>query len=431
MKHATTLKRPRTRGPSRPLWTARLLFDGQRVLREGPRVLSPGRLVLGRAPEGGWELPEDPLLSREHLALEAHGEALTATDLGSSNGSSLNGEPLERAALKSGDVLRLGDTFLLVRQVRPDLRPAPARGAVAGLVGDAPEMHRLRRELSLVGARETAVLLLGESGTGKGVCAEALHRLSGRSGPLVSVNCAAIPAQLAESTLFGHAKGAFTGASEAHDGFFRRASGGTLFLDEVADLPPALQPKLLHAVEAGEVTPVGASRPVPVDVRILTATSTDLDKAIEAGAFRGELYARLAEFILRLPPLRERVEDVLPLLSRSLEAPLSPELVEQLLLYGWPYNVRDLEKLSAELAVRGQDHERLEPELLAGRLQLTPTPPQAPTPAPGPQERETIEAALRDSGGQITAAAAALGRSRRQLYRDLERLGIDPGDFRG
>ena len=335
-----------------------------------------------------------------------------------------------------GDVLRLGDTFLLARQVPSTLRPAPPRGALASLSGDSPAMHQLRGELGRVGPEGAVVVLRGESGTGKGVSAAALHALSGRPGPLVSVNCAAIPEQLAESTLFGHVRGAFTGAERPHPGVFQEASGGTLFLDEVADLPLALQPKLLHAVEAGEVRPVGGARAVAVDLRIVTATSLDLEQAVAEGRFRGELLARLSDYVLILPPLRDRVEDVLPLFTARLTQPLHPDLVERLLLYPWPYNVRELQKVAAEVALRGLGLHELGPELLAGRLGEAPVPPGAglegeETPSgTGPPEREAVEAALRACQGQVAAAARSLSRSRRQLYRDLARLGLDPEDFR-
>lgn len=426
MKHATTVDRPRRRKKAPALWTARRLFAAGQVLSEGPRVLRPGRLVLGRAPEDGWELADDALLSREHLALEVRGRKLVAHDLDSRNGTERNGRPIQECELSSGDVLRLGDTFVLVREVPADLRPTRARGPLQGLVGEAPAVHRLRRELTLVAPRRTMVLLLGESGTGKNVAAKALHELSGRRGPMVVVNCAAIPAQLAESTLFGHVKGAFTGADRPHDGFFRQADGGTLFLDEVADLPLELQPKLLHAVESGEVTPVGSSRPVAVDVRIVSATSLDLSQAIAGGRFRGELHARLAEFVLALPPLRDRIEDLLPLFSRDLGAPLHSDLAAALLAYGWPFNVRELEKLAAEVEVRGDGLDELGLELIDGRLQA----PAAPEPAAGPPDRASVVAALKACGGQVKATAEHLGRSRRQLYRDLERLGLEPDDYR-
>ena len=426
---ATTVQRPRRRRSDKRLWTLRVLFDGREVCTAGPRPLPPGRLVLGRAVLEGWGHTEDPLLSREHLALTLSGDQLTAEDLGSKNGSACNGRRLTTCELDSGDVLRIGDTFVVVRQVSAALRPAPARGALEQLTGDAPVMHRVRGELTRLGRRDTMVLLHGESGAGKGVTADALHRLSGRGGPFVSVNCAAIPEQLAESSLFGHERGAFSGADRPHRGFFREADGGTLFLDEVADLPAALQPKLLHAVEAGEVTPVGSARPVKVDVRIVSATSLDLEAAVASGRFRGELRARLAEYVLTLPPLRERVEDVLPLLAAHVRTPLHPDLVELLLAYRWPYNVRELVKLAAELDVRGADEAELGPELLDGRLAVAPPPPEVEVVA-GPPEQDAVEAALRAAQGSVAAAARHLGRSRRQLYRDLERLGLDPADFR-
>lgn len=411
-----------------------MLYSDGRICTAGPRPLSPGRTVVGREALESWGMPADPLLSREHLVLELRGGTLLARDLDSRNGSRLGGRPLREAELASGDVLRLGDTLVLVREIASDLRSTPPSRALAGLRGDAPVMHRLRRELSLLGPRPTTVLLHGESGVGKGLSARALHDLSGRSGPFVAVNCAAIPEHLAESTLFGHERGAFTGADRPHAGYFREASGGTLFLDEVADLPSVLQPKLLHAVEAGEVVPVGSARPVKVDLRIVSATSLDLEEAVASGRFRGELHARLAEYVLRLPALRERVEDVLPLFGDVAGQDLSPDLAEALLLHPWPYNVRELEKLATEAAVRGADAGELDLEHLHGRLQGPSAAPEAAGEAPvasgRPPDRETLTGALEATGGSVAEAARRLGRSRRQLYRDLARLEVDPADFR-
>jgi len=411
-----------------------VLFDSREVAPPGVHLLPPGRTVLGRTTLTGWGHGEDPLLSRAHLALELHGDRLVARDLDSRNGSQHNGRALTEAALDDGDVLRLGDSFLLVRQVPNGLRPVAARGALAPLAGDSPVMHQLRGELRRLGPRDTMVLLRGESGTGKTVAAQVLHALSGRRGPLVSVNCAAIPEHLAEATLFGHERGAFTGAERPRPGVFREASGGTLFLDEVADLPLPLQPKLLHAVEAGEVLPVGSSRPVAVDNRILSATSLDLDDAVASGRFRGELRARLEAYVLCLPPLRQRREDILPLFTTIARAPLHPELVARLLAHDWPYNVRELLKLAEEVAARGADLDELGTELVDARLgaaRVAP-PSAAPPAAPpaGPPTQQAIQQALTATDGSVAETARRLGRSRRQLYRDLERHGIDPADFR-
>ncbi|MCB9766017.1 MAG: sigma 54-interacting transcriptional regulator [Alphaproteobacteria bacterium] len=424
----TTQRRPAQRsGPSLG-WALRALSSGGRVLPSGARLLPAGETLLGRAPEpAGWAWPDDALLSRAHARLVRAGSMLRLDDLDSRNGSCVNGRPVTSTHLEDGDLLRLGDTFLLARLQPVGERLPPARGALAGLVGEAPSMGRLRRELALVGPEADAVLLQGETGTGKSLAAGVLHTLSGRSGALVRVNGAAVPAGLAEAAFFGHKRGAFTGAEADEPGYFRAAQGGTLFIDEVGHLPLGLQAKLLLAIEERSVTPVGATRPVPVDLRLVAATSRDLAQAVAEGDFLPELFARLNAFPVRTPPLRERREDVLPLLQSALgpaHPPLSPDLVERLLLHPWPYNVRELLQVGQVLRLRGAGLAELGVELVEDRL--------APVEAGvGQPEREQVRAALQATGGQVKAAAERLGRSRRQLYRDLQRLELDPEDFRG
>lgn len=281
------------------------------------------------------------------------------------------------------------------------------------------------------------VLLLGETGAGKGAAARALHEASvRRRGPLVVANCAAIPETLAESTLFGHRAGAFTGATTNADGLFAAADRGTLLLDEVGDLPAALQPKLLQALEAGEVLPVGASRPRRVDVRFVAATNVDLEAAVGRGAFRSDLYAWLASVVLTTPPLRERREDVLSLLCAALEQarpPLTADLAEALVLHRWPYNVRELQQLARALPALGGDAPRWHLTLVADRLRLPEPEPGRARPGDrrtGPPSRDALVVLLDRHGGVVARVAAELGRSPRQVYRWLERHRIDPDDHR-
>ena len=373
--------------------TLRLLFskeDG--VVQAAARPLALGTLRIGRGvPVDEVCLAQDSQASREHAAIVVGaGQPPRLRDLGSSNGTFVNGVRLSAAlrpgevVLRDGDVLRVGGTLFLFREEPAALWSAPDTPSRT-LLGQSPAMRRLRRELAVVAPSLATVLLLGESGTGKEVTARALHELSGVKGPLVAVNCAAIPESLAESQLFGHVRGAFTGASP-HPGLFRAAEGGTLLLDELGELPPALQPKLLRVLEERRVLPVGATQPVPCDVRVVAATNRDLGAAVAAGAFRGDLFARLAEFTLTLPPLRERREDILPLIERALELPearLDADLVERLLLYAWPFNVRELIKLASELRIRGAHLSLLGADLLAGRLAIAAA-PSAPAARSGP-----------------------------------------------
>jgi transcriptional regulator with PAS, ATPase and Fis domain len=264
-------------------------------------------------------------------------------------------------------------------------------------------------------------------------------------------------------------RGAFTGASP-HPGLFRAAEGGTLLLDELGELVPALQPKLLRVLEERRVLPVGATQPVPCDVRVVAATNRDLGAAVAAGSFRGDLFARLAEFTLTLPPLRERREDILPLLERYLELPgarLDPDLVEKLLLYAWPFNVRELIKLASELRIRGAHLSLLGADLVAGRLAVAAapsapnttsapstataanTPGARPEPASAPPPAAPVDAGAEDGGergpipsraellellrkhrGIIADIARETGRSRAQVYRWLKQHDLDATDFR-
>jgi DNA-binding NtrC family response regulator len=247
-----------------------------------------------------------------------------------------------------------------------------------------------------VARANATVVLLGESGTGKGQSARALHRMSGRRGPFIAVNCAAIPEALAESMLFGHKMGAFTGATRDEPGWFRAAHRGTLFIDEIGDMPAALQPKLLHAIEDGAVTPVGSTRPEAINVRIVAATSADLQEAVSEKRFRGDLYARLAEIVVGVPSLRERCEDVLPLLGHFLgedAPPVSADLAERLLGYRWPFNIRELKNVATELKIRGAGQDLLTHDHISWRFD-EPVEPASTGKATVELSRELVSEAL-------------------------------------
>ncbi|MCZ7684939.1 MAG: sigma 54-interacting transcriptional regulator [Sandaracinaceae bacterium] len=259
--------------------------------------------------EGHVEL-DDPHLSRRHaeLTLSADGRTLRVVDT-SSTGTEIDGRAAREGEVGDGGVLRMGDSFFVFRCDDDPHEDA----AVEGMVGVAPPTRRVRSVLALVGPTPSTALLLGETGTGKELAARAIHAASGREGPLVAINCGAIPETLAEAQLFGHVSGAFTGARSAAEGLLRAANGGTVLLDEIGELPLALQPKLLRALEERTVLPVGATKFVPIDVRIVAATNKNLLDSVKAGTFRGDLYARLSDFVIELPPLRARREDILAL----------------------------------------------------------------------------------------------------------------------
>ena len=306
------------------------------------------------------------------------------------------------------------------------------------LVGDSPAMESLRKLISRVGPSDAAILITGETGTGKERVARALHLASGRKGRLVAVNCAAIPSTLLESELFGHERGAFSGATTRRLGRIEQAHGGTLFLDELGDMPQELQAKLLRVLETKEVERLGGGLPIPVNVRILAATHRDLSRAVQEGRFRQDLYFRLNVLPLHLPPLRERPEDLLPLaraFAAELAGPevplvLAPGAEEALRAWPWPGNVRELRNFIERLnLLRGEGPLTVTPESLAGPT----SPPAAPQGLALGQksyrehvddfERTLIKAAL-EEGGSIAGAARLLQVDRGNLYRRIKALGL-------
>ena len=328
-------------------------------------------------------------------------------------------------------------------QLRETARTLRLERAVGGaVVGQSPSFRKLLESAQRVAGREVPVLVRGETGTGKELIATLLHAASPRAtGPLVRFNCAAISAELAEAELFGHARGAFTGAVASRAGFFTQAHGGTLVLDEVGELPPAIQPKLLRALQQGEVQAVGASRVERVDVRVVACTHRDLTAEVRAGRFREDLLYRLNVVELVVPPLRERKEDI-PLLVEAFRARyaqrfglagvrLSPELIHALVARDWPGNVRELENAVARLLALSEGGE-LGPEALLG---LTPGAESPPTTGgTGPLreqvaafERSLIARVLEETGGNQSEAARRLGLTRVTLIDKLKRHGLRKG----
>ncbi|MCK6551425.1 sigma 54-interacting transcriptional regulator [Myxococcota bacterium] len=428
-------------------FAVRVLYTGGRIRREPLRPLGRGRTVIGRAPEGTSTiaLPDETRCSRTHAFLDVERTHVLLTDAGSRNGCFVDGVRTHERELRDGDVVRVGDALILVRAIPDDEDDA----VIPELVGDAPSTRALRRSLALFGPAPASVLLVGETGTGKELAAEALHRFSGRSGPFVPVNLAAIPRELAESELFGHVPGAFTGAVAEKPGLFLEAHGGTLFLDELGEADPGVQAKLLRAAVDGQIRHLGAPRAITVDVRIVAATNRALRTAIDAGTFRADLYARLAELMIELPPLRARREDVLPILAEKLgpsAPPLAPDLAEALVLHRWPFNVRELTAVAKELTVRGARADVLGLDLVRHRLLASAegTPPERAQTArdaahaepsrraerSGIPSSEEVIRALELHRGSIADIAKATGRSRTQVYRWLEHHGLDADAYR-
>jgi transcriptional regulator with PAS, ATPase and Fis domain len=280
-----------------------------------------------------------------------------------------------------------------------------------------------------VAPTETTTCLQGESGTGKEVIARFIHQRSPRCrGPFVAINCAALPEQLLESELFGFERGAFTGAQQSKPGQIESATGGVLFLDEVTEMPPAAQAKFLRVLQEREFLRLGGTRPVRVDVRVIAATNRNLDDAVASDEFRADLYYRLNVFDIRLPPLRERRDDILLLAARFLRelgggtAELTPEAMEALFRHDWPGNVRELRNVLERALILCDG-----PLINAEHLRLRPRKDIAPSSITdlGSLEKHAIEQALRDAGGNKVRAARQLGISRMQLYGRLRKFGLE------
>lgn len=300
------------------------------------------------------------------------------------------------------------------------------------MVGESAAWRAVVRSATQVAATDTTVLLTGESGTGKEVIARYIHRVSPRrTGPFVAVNCAALPEHLLESELFGHERGAFTGAHQRKPGQIEAAAGGVLLLDEVSEMPSSAQVKLLRVLQEREFTRLGSTRPVRADVRIIAATNRDLRAAMERGDFREDLFYRLQVFDIHLPPLRDRVDDIVPLTAQFLDelgrtlgrapAGITHDTKAALLAHRWPGNVRELRNVLERAAILA-DGGLIAPE----HLPVAPSRPEAASTSVNVQamERVLIERALREARGNKSRAAARLGLTRKQLYVRLERYNM-------
>jgi DNA-binding NtrC family response regulator len=338
------------------------------------------------------------------------------------------------------------DRAVEARALRVQNRRLSAEKALGkGIVAESPAMRRLLEAVSRVASRDITVLVRGQTGTGKELVASLLHAESRRApGPLVRFNCAAIPGELAEAELFGHARGAFTGATQARRGFFAEADGGTLVLDEVGELAQGVQAKLLRALQEGEIQPVGAARVEKVDVRVIACTNRDLAADVRAGRFREDLYYRLAVLELVVPPLGERREEIPALAAEfarryalrfGLEGvTLAPALVEALRQAEWPGNVRQLENAVARLVAMSSGGE-IRAEALGAAPAAPPADPDAEPPPEGALtlreqvdafERNLVAEALARTGGNQSEAARRLGLSRSALIDRLKKYGLGP-----
>ena len=423
-------------------------------VRFGRGARSATRSVIDGARVLELRIP-DAWMSSHHGRLLRGPVGWVLDDPKSKNGSLVNGQVTRQSVVGDGALIELGHTFLLFCEqpvehgavgdlIDGELGiAAPALATFVGPLGNG------FAALSRLATTPVSIVLLGETGTGKEVIARALHAMSGRTGAFVAVNCGALPASLLEAELFGHRRGAFTGAVGERTGLVRSAEGGTLFLDEIGELPPASQTAFLRVLQEREVVPIGDDRPVKVDVRLCAATHRDLAGLVERGAFRDDLFGRISGFTLALPPLAERRADF-GLLLRALLAQIpgaselrfSPSALRALVTHRWPLNIRALEKTlltAATLATEGVIQPSHLVELLRRpsspdepRPSATPAPVFAGAPRSEHDEalRERLVGLLTVHRGNVVAVSREIGTRRTQIYRWARRLGIDLPGFR-
>ena len=387
----------------------------------------------------------DTFVSRRHCSVAPHAQGFAIVDLGSRNGTLIDGVAVGKVVAPPGVALRIGKT--LVQLVPADEIvdiPPSTHDRFGGLYGGSVVMRQVFAILERAAKSNAPVLFLGESGTGKELMARGVHDVSPRrEGPFVVFDCGASTETLIESDLFGHTRGAFTGAAGDRVGAFAAAHGGTLFLDEIGDLPVSLQPKLLRMLEAGEVVPLGGRKPEKYDVRIVAATHRDVFGEVARGGFRGDLYYRLAVVEVHVPPLRQRAGDLPQLVKMFLEKAGAPQLaaqvggpaLERLERYHWPGNVRELRNvITRAVALAGPDD-----DFQSLPFVLRPT-QAAPDSAPAFRadkpfheakdalvarfEREYLTDLVERAGGNLSQAARIAGLERKFLYKLLERAGL-------
>jgi transcriptional regulator with PAS, ATPase and Fis domain len=413
----------------------------------GAQITAAGDEVnVGTLPSNDLALT-DSSVSRYHLRIAAGALGFVVSDLDSTNGTFVGALRLREATLAQPVELRLGDSVLRVTPLDDEAEvPLHASERYGGMVGRSAQMRALFAQLPSVAATDSTVLIEGETGTGKELLAEEIHRTSRRKdGPFIVVDCGAIPEHLMESELFGHVRGSFTGASSDRTGAFELAHSGTLFLDEVGELSSASQPKLLRALESRQVKPVGAGRYRPADARIIAATNRDLRLAVNEGTFRPDLFYRLSVVRLHLPALRERPEDI-ELMAQNFMAdfwervapgtpapPLGRETIQRLVAHRWPGNIRELRNFIERVAVIAKSGSSVRPEL---------DPPPASDGLPSTAgivdlpykdakmrwidqfEIAYVTELLARNKGNVAAAARQAGVDRTYLFRLIRKYGI-------
>ncbi len=387
----------------------------------------------------------DGAVSRHHLTLRVERGRVRVIDAGSRNGTLLDGVSIRDAYARADSSVTAGNTQLRINLLHDEvLVPLSSRERFGALVGTSPAMRVVFTLLERAAAVDDTVLLEGETGTGKELAAEALHEESARSGgPFVVFDCSAVAPTLMESELFGHVRGAFSGAVADREGALEAADGGTLFLDEIGELPVDLQPKLLRALERFEVRRVGSNAPVRVDVRVVAATNRNLAEEVARRAFREDLYYRLAVVRVALPPLRERPEDI-PLLvehfcrQRAQQGrpvvPFGDRVVRGLMGQAWPGNVRELKNAVARAISIGAGAESAGPAsvpasaAVSGRIDLSVPLKEARDRMCDLFEEQYLRLALTETGGNVSQAARLAGVNRKFIQRAVRRFGLRADD---
>ncbi len=446
------------------------LDHGRALVRRRPRLTLPAPdarevlveepLLVGSAPEAGLTL-SDRTVSRVHAELVARSDGLWVRDLGSKNGTFIDEIRVESGRIPAGSRLRLGAATITVAYDAPAAVELWQAARFGPLIGAAPAMRELFGRLSRVAPTEASVLVQGETGTGKELVARAIHEASPRRGqPFVVVDCGALPENLLEAELFGHARGAFTGAAAARAGAIESAEGGTVFLDEVGELPLSVQPKLLRALESKQVRRLGESAHRTIDVRFVSATHRDLSRMVNTGGFREDLYFRLAVLVLTVPPLRDRGEDIPALFEHLMggaRVALSSEQQARLAALPWTGNVRELRNFAERVRALGAgeafamlDAPRASSPISAAS-QRAPEAPQEPAPSGAPRpgdargaasisfdrpykevreewidylERAYFTRLLENHGRNVAEAAQAAGVDRTYIYRLIRRYSL-------
>jgi len=375
----------------------------------------------------------DFTVSRYHLELAARPGGIAVTDLGSTNGTYIGGIRIERAVVPPGTPVTLGGTTIRFDDAVRHSVPAPEVATLHGMIARSPQMLRLFADIDRIAGSATSVLIVGESGTGKERVAEALHARSGRAKePPVTIDCGALASSLIASELFGHERGAFTGADRPHVGAFERAGTGTVFLDEIGELPAADQASLLGVLERRRIRRVGGTQEIDVQARVIAATNRDLRAEVNNGRFRHDLYHRLAVVVLRLPPLRERREDILPLVrhfarelgaAEPVETLFGVELLQRWERHPWPGNIRELRNAVEAALLVGPGYEPV------------PARPDSAGLAPYKDaratvlrefERDYLERLLALAGNNVSQAARTASMDRSHLIDLLAKHGLKP-----